>query len=94
VIIALLARKKIRFEKWWLQREDFGEMVKKAWSISCPNLNPMDRWQAKIRNFRRLVRGWAANVIAELNKHKQVIAAEYNLLDLESENRSMDAAEV
>jgi hypothetical protein len=50
----------------------------------------MDRWQAKIMNFRRIVRGWAANVIAELNKHKQVVAIEYNLLDLESKNRCLE----
>jgi hypothetical protein len=25
-------KKKFRFEKWWLKREDFAEVVKKAWS--------------------------------------------------------------
>jgi asparagine synthetase A len=53
----------------------------------------MDRWQAKIMNFHMLVRGWAANVIAELNKHKQIVAVEYNLLDLEAENRNLDEGE-
>jgi hypothetical protein len=50
----------------------------------------LDRWQSRIRIFRRLARCWATNVIAELNKHKQAIAAEYNVLDLEAENRILD----
>jgi hypothetical protein len=91
VIIVLLTRKHLGLRNGGSIERILGEMVKKAWSIICPNLNPMDRWQAKIRNFHRLVRGWATNVIAELNKHKQVVTAEYNLLDLESENRSLDA---
>jgi hypothetical protein len=32
-------------------------------------------------------------VIAELNKHKQVVAAEYNVLDEEEENRILDVSE-
>jgi hypothetical protein len=41
----------------------------------------------------RLVRGWADNVIAELNKHKKEIAAEYNLLDAEAEDRILGEEE-
>jgi hypothetical protein len=77
-------RKKFRFEKWWLEREDFTSIVEKAWALYCTGLSAMDSWQVKVRYFRRLVRGWEANVIAELNKHKQSVAAEYNLLDLEA----------
>jgi hypothetical protein len=45
------------------------------------------------RTLRRLVRGWVDNVVAKLNRHKQTIAAEYNLLDIEYENRSLDDGE-
>jgi hypothetical protein len=34
-----------------------------------------------------MVRGWANNVVAEMNKYKQIVAAEFNYLDFESENR-------
>jgi hypothetical protein len=53
----------------------------------------MDRWQNKVRVFRRLVRGWTANVVAELNKTKHSIAVEYNFLDLEAENRELEVKE-
>jgi hypothetical protein len=35
------------------------------------------------------VKGWAANVVADLNRTKHVVHAEYNCLDLEDENRKL-----
>jgi acetolactate synthase regulatory subunit len=43
--------------------------------------------------FRRLTRGWVANVVAELNRAKQEVAVEYNVLDLEVEGRALDEEE-
>jgi hypothetical protein len=40
-----------------------------------------------------MVRGWANNVVAEMNKYKQIVAAEFNYLDFESENRMLDRNE-
>jgi hypothetical protein len=31
-----------RFEKWWLEIYCFEEVVKKAWSISCDDTNPVE----------------------------------------------------
>jgi hypothetical protein len=45
-------------------------VVLKAWSIKCEATDPMEVWQSKVRAFRRLVRGWASSVVAELNMHK------------------------
>jgi hypothetical protein len=45
----------------------------------------MKIWQFKIRSLRRMIRGWAVNVVAELNRVKQIVAAEFNWLDLEAE---------
>jgi hypothetical protein len=65
--------KKARFKKWWLVRADFKDVVLKAWSAPCPQSDPMEVWQNKIRSLRKMVRGWANNVIAKLNKHKQAV---------------------
>jgi hypothetical protein len=86
-------KKKFRFEKWWLERADFSYLVKKAWSVDCHGVGALDRWQNKIRGFRRFVRGWAANVVAELNRTKQELAVEYNWYDLEAEGRELDVDE-
>jgi hypothetical protein len=52
--------------------------VRKAWGTTFSSVDPMEIWQSKVRVLRRTVRGWASNVVAELNKHKQEVAAEYN----------------
>jgi hypothetical protein len=39
------------FEKWWLDMEDFAEVVQKAWDIECPGMDPVSTWQSKIRNL-------------------------------------------
>jgi hypothetical protein len=85
-------KKKFRFEKWWLERPDFKEVVAKAWSTPCSG-NPMEVWQVKVRTLKRLVRGWADNVVIEVNRNKQTVAVEYNLLDLESESRVLKEVE-
>jgi hypothetical protein len=86
-------KKKNRFEKWWLERFDFKELVAKIWNEECGLKNPMDIWQFRIRRFRRLVRGWANNVIAEVNKYKNMVVSEPNFLDFEAENRCLDEEE-
>jgi hypothetical protein len=45
----------------------------------------MELSQIKVRTFRRLVIGWARNVVAELNRHKQVVATEFHCLDMDAE---------
>jgi hypothetical protein len=67
--------------------------VCKAWAIPCNEQKNIDRWQFRIRNFRRLVRGWAANEVAVMNKRKGELAVEYNLLDQEAEQSGLPAHE-
>jgi hypothetical protein len=61
-----------RFEKWWLQCEDFAEVVKKSWNIECPASNPVQVWQVKIRNLRWKIKGWSRNREAEMKKKKKL----------------------
>lgn len=62
--------------------ESFHKVVEKAWSMSCNETRVIDIWQFRVRNFRKLVRGWAVNQVALLNKTKNALSQEYNLLDL------------
>jgi hypothetical protein len=49
----MFGKKKFRFEKLWLERADFKEVVVKAWSTTCASNDPMEVWQCKIRALRR-----------------------------------------
>ena len=60
-------------------------MIQKAWSAPCTQTTSIDTWQEKVRTLRRMVRGWASNEVAALNKHKSDLAHEYNFLDKEAE---------
>ena len=42
-----------------------------------------------MRALRRLVRGWAMNEVARLNKTKVELSLEYNHLDMERESRDL-----
>jgi hypothetical protein len=86
-----ISRKRFRFDKWWLERSE--ELVSKVWSLECKESDPMEIWQFKVRSFRRMVRAWANNVVAEMNRYKQIVAAEFNHFDLEAENRMLDRDE-
>jgi hypothetical protein len=86
-------KKKFRVEKWWMERLEFKEIVANDWANKDIGDSSMDKWQNKIRMFRRLVRGWSTNVIAELNRHKQEVVAEFNWLDLEAEERELEEFE-
>jgi hypothetical protein len=84
-------KKKFRFEKWWLSKENFTEVVSKAWNTPYSEGKSIDKWQNKIRTLRRVVRGWAANEVAALNKTKVNLAKEYNRLDEEAERTGLPA---
>jgi hypothetical protein len=70
-----------RFEKWWLEIKGFEGMVKRWWDIHCLFSDPIDRWQHKIRNLRRKIKGWGRNVDAELRKLKEAMLIELDGLD-------------
>lgn len=65
-------KKRFRFEKWWLERVDFKEIVVKIWNLPCNESDPIDVWQFRMRSFSKAVRGWAANIVAEMNRDKKI----------------------
>lgn len=66
----------------------------KAWAEPCQATNIVDRWQFKVRTFRRIVRGWASNEVASLDKRKVELAEECNRLDGEAEEGKLNSQEL
>jgi hypothetical protein len=67
--------------------------VTKAWSTPCDEVKDIDRWQFRVRTFRRLTRGWATNEVVAMNKEKSALAVEFNKLDLKSEQNTLSEIE-
>jgi hypothetical protein len=82
-------KKKFRFEKWWLEKESFKDVVKKTWDTPCKEKKPIDIWQFRVRTFRRLTRGWASNEIAAMNKEKNSLAIDFKRLEHKIENNTL-----
>jgi hypothetical protein len=76
-----------KFEKWWLELEDFPKVVKTAWLADCPYSNPMDIWHHKIKTLRRKIKGWSRNREAEIKKNKSSLVSEIGRLDLMAKNQ-------
>jgi hypothetical protein len=80
------SNKQFHFKKWWLQVDGFDQMVMETWSAPCNCVKAIDRWQFKIRNLRKKLKGWNANLESDQRKKKQHLVAEYDMLDITSES--------
>jgi hypothetical protein len=81
--------KQFRFEKWWLNIEDFKPLVIRTWNMPCNATKSVDIWQHKIRMLRKTIKGWAINREFEQNKMKKQLIAEYDALDILSETHNL-----
>lgn len=81
------------FEKWWIQRDDFPDIVKKVWKSSCPCSDPIDAWKFKLRLMRRKIKGWAWNTNAEIKRKKSALLEEFDILDVFSEHNQLNDSE-
>jgi hypothetical protein len=46
-----------RFERGWLLKEGFYDMVENIWRSENSGSSPLQRWQSKIRRLRQHLRG-------------------------------------
>jgi hypothetical protein len=53
----------------------------------------IERWQNKVRLFRRKAKGWSVNVEAEVRKKRLKLSSEYDKLDVIAENRPLSDQE-
>jgi hypothetical protein len=79
-----------KFEKWWLSRSEFSDLVAKAWALPRGNKTAIDSWHDKCKYFRKLAKGWSANLEADISKHKKELMEEYDSLDIMSETHPLD----
>lgn len=74
-------------------REDFKPLVEKLWSELAKRATAIERWQFKIRKFRKLTKGWSKNIEAEFKNLKRDMMAEFDALDIKAETVELSPEE-
>ncbi|PUZ51151.1 hypothetical protein GQ55_6G154700 [Panicum hallii var. hallii] len=82
-----------RFEKWWLEQDDFHDIVKNVCESPCHYTDALDVWQYKLTSRRRKLKGWSLNINADLRRKKQAPLEEFDVLDVFSEESSLEENE-
>jgi hypothetical protein len=75
-----------RFERGWLLKEDFFDLVANIWRSENSGSSPLQRWQSKIHRLRQHLRGWASNMAGSYKKEKKTLLALLHNLDKKAEN--------
>jgi uncharacterized DUF497 family protein len=61
--------------------------------LPLEHISFIEWWQTKVRYFRRLAKGWSANIDAKIRNHKKELMQEYDLLDIKVELHSLSGIE-
>jgi hypothetical protein len=88
---------RFHFEDFWLDQEGFVEAVGAKWAVamlSPPHVyNAVDVWHHCAKTVRQFMRGWGANVRAELRQKKGLLLTEIKNLDSRSDSMGLSAKE-
>ena len=80
-----------RFYHSWLDLVGFDEMIKKSWcSFSHSDSNSMIRFMKKLRDLKRIIRGWIKNKKLENSRLKSSIVADLGAIDKALDSGSTD----
>jgi len=60
-----------KFERGWLIRDGFYDMVVSVWQSETSGHTPLERWQNKIRRLRQHLRGWAKHTAGTYRKKRR-----------------------
>jgi hypothetical protein len=78
-----------RFEKRWVKEEDFLDRVRRSWAQCVVANNSLDRLQKKLKNVKKSLKGWGANLRGTDIKKKKDISLELKNLEEKEENENL-----
>jgi hypothetical protein len=82
-------KRSFKFEKWWLSRPKFKDLVIKAWSIEKRGRSALDLFHDRTKYIRKLSKGWSANSKADIRIYEKQMMEEYHILDIMSGNQPL-----
>ena len=83
-----------KFERGWLIRDGFYDMVVNIWQSDVSGRTPLERWQNKIRRLRQHLRGWAKHTAGTYRKEKKKLLALLENLDKRAELAPLSDQEI
>ena len=86
-------KSQFKFELGWLLREAFDDLVKRIWAQPVVGDSAIKRWNNKIRNLRKFLRGWARHTTGMLKKEKERLCSIIDELDKLAEIRPLSVTE-
>ena len=78
-----------KFENCWFQRPDLDGIVERIWKKNYPGKSALDRFHNKMKNMRKILKGWNLNFEASLRKHKKMLAGDIDRLDKKEEDGAL-----
>ena len=87
-------RRHFKFERGWLIRDSFYDMVAKIWQSETTGRTPLERWQNKLRRLRQHLRGWAKHTAGIYRKEKKKLLALLENLDKKAESVPLSDQEI
>jgi hypothetical protein len=83
-----------KFERGWLIRDGFHDMVAQIWQSESSGHTPLERWQNKIRRLRQYLRGWATHTVGTYKKEKKRLLSLLENLDKKAETSPLSDQEI
>ena len=74
-----------KFERGWLIRNGFYDMVASIWQSETSGRTSLERWHNKISRLRQHLRGWAKHTVGTYKKEKKRLLALLEKLDKKAE---------
>jgi hypothetical protein len=83
-----------KFEKSWLQEDDFLDRVSRVWQKPIRPTDSLGIIQMKLINVKNDLKGWGPNLRGGDIKRKKEIGRELEALELQEENHALDTAQI
>ena len=83
-----------KFERGWLIRDGFYEMVANIWQSETSGSTPLERWQNRIRRLKQYLRGWAKHTAGIYRKEKKRLLTLLEDLDKKAEISPLSDREI
>jgi hypothetical protein len=78
--------REFRFEKRWLKEEDFITRVARIWSQPVRAKDSLAFFQQKLKNVKKVLKGWGANIIGRDAKKKKDLSQELAEMEIMEES--------